>query len=284
MPAYFNRFLGRYTNTANPVNGTGIGTVVTSGGSIDAQGTAVELISGANASADIWEVCVSVYRGNTSGADSSLLLELLIDPAGGTSYSTWIPEYPVGNADGANSPGLQMWFPRFAPAGSSIAARTRGLVASTTCEVRIEAFMKPTRPEMLLRGTYAEQIGTRTNSRGVTIGTIGVTGSEGTWVSLGTTAKALHWIGLAVNFHDSVIQSGFHWFDLAYGDATNKNIIAQNIPLHGSTTEILYRQLIPDDFHFCHIPASTNIYVRGSTHLASADVCNALAVGIGGGY
>jgi hypothetical protein len=277
-----NRFSHRYANPDAPVNGTGEGIVLTSG-LADTQGTAVELAADTVITGDVYGIEVRITRGLVAAQDTSQLLELLVDPAGGTSYQTWIPEFPCGNSgrliDGG---GLWYWFPRFASAGSTIAGRIRGTVASSTCEVYVKPVMSPTRPEKAFKGTYAERIGTITGSRGVAVGTVGTSGAEGTWVLLGATVSPLDWLGLCPNINDTNTQSAITYFDLAFGDATNKVIVAQNIPILGGTSESVCKWLTADDFGFAAIPASTNIYARASITSASADTYNAVAIGIKG--
>lgn len=70
-----------------------------------------------------------------------------------------------------------------------------------------------------------------------------------------------------------------YFFDLAYGDASNKHIIIENQPhLNPGTSEQTNAFRLGWDWH---VPAGGTLYVRGSAS-GTAETCEAVAVGLGG--
>jgi hypothetical protein len=171
------------------------------------------------------------------------------------------------------------WFPFFIPAGTRIAARSQGNAASSIVRVVMTAYQRPLSPVMIETVSRVERIGL-TGIVGTTV-TPGTT-SEGTWTSIGTTTNACwHWqIGSQVavadtNWADSVV----HW-DIAHGDGTNFNIIAEHLVHAKDTNERLtYGPWMTD----CeaYVPAGSTIYVRGQA-LNATDVMAVIVYGAGG--
>ena len=71
-----------------------------------------------------------------------------------------------------------------------------------------------------------------------------------------------------------------YFFDLAYGDATNKHIIIENLPqFNPGTAEMSGNPLWLNGFW--EVPAGGTLYVRGSAS-GTRQTTEAVAVGIGG--
>ena len=116
---------------------TAQGTVLTNAiGASNADGTAVQIGSGAlTHDCELLEVIVTDCTGDATGVDSSALLDILIDPAGGTSWDTTnrlIESLQVGflvtNTQSGTVTARKWRFPVFIPAGASstIWMRSRG--------------------------------------------------------------------------------------------------------------------------------------------------------------
>jgi hypothetical protein len=273
-----NRFGWKYTNNNNP--GTSPGTSVVPGAS-NAEGSWTAIASSANIANDVYGVLLWICAGASSGNAKNHLLDLGVDPAGGTSYTARISNLACGASATAVNGGRYYYFPLAIKAGSSVAVRIQGSNA-TAGTVRVVAMFygKPDRPELVRSGQYSETVGTITNSNGVSF-TPGNSNAEGTWVSLGTTAKDLWFWQLGVQIDNGTITSlGYH-IDLAYGDGSNKHMILENhfIGLEGTAESINTGLQMHTE---CFVPAGSTIYVRGTCSGTAVTGWNAVAVGIGG--
>jgi hypothetical protein len=260
---------------------TNLGTSVIPGAS-NAEGSWTQVASAANVAQDIYGLWIRVSDGVTGSQAKPHLLDIGIDPAGGTAYVQEIANICCGNSSVAgNGGGHEFYFPYFIKAGSSVAVRIQGANATAgTVRVQIKLYGFPTRPELVPKGSFSETIGTITNSNGVSF-TPG-TSADGTWVSLGTTAKAMWWWQIAYQLDNATVTNEQTYIDLAHGDATNKHII-QRIMHSGLTTEDI-RSLIHTNLieGYCEVPAGAEMWVRGRANSAPDTGYNAVAVGIGG--
>lgn len=171
--------------------GSRVGTVVTAGAN-DTPGSVVTLLSAL--SQDVEYIVIEYQRYASSGADSSTLLDIMIDPAGGTSWlnDPLIPGLLVGfSPDTSNShgamPGYQ--FPVWIPAGASIGARAQTAHSSDITVGRISIMVAGgnSNPASWWCGQKVTNVGVDlTNSRGTLI-TPGASSSFGSWTNLGST-------------------------------------------------------------------------------------------------
>lgn len=277
-----NRFSFSYTN-ANAASATP-GTSVVPGAS-NVEGSWTQVASGANIAQDIYLVSILVGGGAVAATQKNHLLDIGVDPAGGSSYTAIISDIVCGESEGfsgGNTGGLAFHFPISIKAGSTVAVRIQGSNA-TAGTVRVVAtfYGQPSHPELFRVGQYAETVGTITNSLGVSL-TPGNTGAEGTWVSLGTTARACWWWQLGVQCDNTVMNNFAYTFDLAVGDGTNMLMIIENLRIATSTAESI--SAFPNILITCfaQVPAGATIYVRGSCQGTTDTGWNATAIGVGG--
>lgn len=280
--AGLSSFLWTYDNYgANPSVTTG--TSVTPGAT-NAEGTYTQIASGANIANDVYWVSLRVTDGGTSVNAKNHLLDVGVDNAGGTSYTTVINNMVCGTtaAINASGGGAQFLFPLYIKAGSSVAVRVQGSNGTAgTVRVTAKFWGYPSNPELALMSQYNETIGTITNSDGPTF-TLG-NAADGTWVSLGTTSQPLWWWQLGVQVDDSTMTALQFYADLAYGDATNKVIIQRS--MYASTGVETLGACIAANLNFleCYAPVPTgaNIYVRGRASTTPDSNYNAVAIGFG---
>ena len=244
-----------------------------------AEGAYVELASAANLAQDCYAIRLWVNAGNTTATIRDILLDIGVDPAGGTSYAQtqgisdlWVPQ-----AAAAVSGGYFMDLPFFIKAGSSVGARAQSSAATT---VRVAAWFygRPAHPEFLPVAQYVEALGASGN--GGTPVTCGNTAAEGAWTSIGTTTRAT-WAWILETGHNvGTTTAQMYFFDLAWSnDATNYWPIITNQPHHNAGTAETTgsaRRLV-----FADVPAGATIYVRGSAS-GTAETCEAIAHGFGG--
>lgn len=118
---------------------------------------------------------------NTSGQDGAALMDLLVDPAGGTSWSElisdplcgWTSTVDLDVSAGVSGPPLMYHFPVWAPAGASIGARARYAHSVAPVSPRVIAYAAGgnKNPATWWCGQKVETVGTMdpSNSRGQTI-------------------------------------------------------------------------------------------------------------------
>lgn len=244
------------------------------------KGSYVQLASAANLAYDVYSIRVWVNAGNTTGTIRDILMDIGIDPAGGTSYAqvggindVFVPQDSIYNACGR-------WFifPLFIKGGSSVGVRGRAN-STSTFRVAIWFFGQPTYPEALQVAQYSETIGVSGN--GGTPFTCGNTSAWGSWTSIGTTTRPCWYWVLAWGHNVGTTTAQGYMAELAYSpDAgtTFRTIIpcqpqfnpataeqSGNLPLHG----------------IWEVPAGGALYVRGSA-TGTAETTEAVAVGLGG--
>jgi len=254
-------------------------------GTSDGEGLWTEIAGDANLTQDIYFISLWVSGGSLGSDPKNHLLDLGVDPAGGTSYSAVISNIVCGaSGSAAAGGGVTLFFPIFIKAGSAVAARIQGSsVTAGTVRIAASFFGQPSHPELIRVGQYAETIGTITGSLGVSF-TPGNSGAAGTWVSLGTLTRACWWFQLCVQDDQATMTNNLiYHFDLAYGDSSNKHIIIQELRVAvTSNEEIRFVNPSVQAFGFADLPAGAELWVRGTCSATANTGWNAVAIGIGG--
>lgn len=275
-----NSFLWHFSNYTTP--SATPGTAVTPGAS-NAEGAWTQVATAANMAYDSYMMFVAIGGGNTSAAQKDHLIDIGVDPAGGTSYTAIISNLVCGQTQAVTTAFDEFFFPIWIKSGSSVAVRVQGSNATAgTVRVVVDFFGRPTNPGMVPVGQWSETLGTITGSAGTTVAPGNA--AEGSWVSLGTTTKDLwHW-QMGIQLSNGTITAQYATYDLAYGDATNKEIIIEDkhIGFYG-TAEIkasnLNRHLVQA---YRYVPAGSTIYARGRCSTAPTATYNVTAIGVGG--
>lgn len=264
-------------------NASSSGDLVTAGLN-NVEGSWTQVLSSAEVANDIYGLWVMVSNGNTSAASRNLLLDIGIDPAGGTSYTERIANICCGQALSQFNGGTQFWFPLYIKAGSTVAVRAQtNHATSGNFNLRCKGYGKPTRPELIRAGQYAETLGTIASSNGTAI-TPGASGAEGAWTQVGTTTKDLWWWQITTQLDDATSNQRIYDWDLAYGDATNKTLILENV-ITGvqGTAETWQGGFLNAVINaYREVPAGSNIYVRASCNGTLDTGYGCTVVGIGG--
>mgnify|MGYP006871973110 CR=1 FL=1 len=218
------------------------------------------IVSAANMEHDAWWVDIYVSTGSANGAARDTLVDIGMDPAGGTSYGVLIPNLLAPSSSAyATFGGIQYSFPLHIPAGAQLAARcsTNGGTGTPRVAIAVNGF--PTRPEMRWKGTAVEALGiTAAASRGTTV-TPGTT-SDGTWTSLGTASFDSSYIEVGFGAHQTTMSAfGFH-LDLSHG-ASGGDVIDMQDALVSTDTSERVTKYAPSQ-SYCDIPAGTTVYGR----------------------
>ena len=258
------------------------GTAVTPGAT-NAEGAWTAVASSANIAQDCYWISLNVSGGTTSGAAKNHLLDIGVDPAGGTSYSAIISNVACGGT-AALGAGLRCFrFPFFIKSGSSVAVRVQGSNATAgTVRVCAKFYGQPTNPENVPVGAIAQTFGTIASSNGTSF-TPG-NAADGTYVSLGTATTPLWWWQIAPQIDNVTTSAHQTYVDLAVGDVTNKRVISR-LFLYSTTAEILGDAIAQN--HSCidcywPVPAGAELWIRGRNNTTPVTGFNATVIGIGG--
>jgi hypothetical protein len=261
-----------------------IGTSVVPGSS-NLEGSWTQIATGSDIAQDCYWVYLQVHTGAVSTAQKDHVLDLGIDPAGGTSYTAFFNDLEVTASPALTAAGAREFcFPIFIKAGSSVAVRVMGSNASAgTLRVAAKFFGQPTRPELVPKGTVAQTFGTISGSHGPAI-TPG-NAADGAWVDLGAvTDTPKWWWQLGYGLSNITITAEYTYLELAFGDATNQHQIFK--VMHGGTTAETCGLSAQTQMLACAaykpVPVGANIYVRARCGNAPDTGYHAMAIGIGG--
>lgn len=241
-----------------------------------AEGSYGTSITAAN---DVYAMLVWICAGNTTGTQRDILVDIGVDQAGGTSYTAAIQDILCSQAQNAVQGGQWFYFPYFIKASSTIAARARSNSTSTV-RVGMILFGRPTHPELVCVGNYSATLGASGNAG--TGFTPGNSGSEGSWVSLGTLAQSCWWFQLCVGIANATVTSLMYYIDLATGDGSNKHMIIENMPIFLPGTAEVAGQMPALFPGYYEVPSGGTLYVRGTCSGTAVTGFSATAVCVGG--
>ena len=264
---------------ANPSDTPGISVVP---GASDAEGAWTASGLGV-LSADVYWIKLHVHSGLTSTAIKRHVLDIGVDPAGGTSYAAIISDILCGSSAGLASggaPGHQFLFPLWVAAGSTIGVRIQGSNATAgTVYVGLQVRGQLDQPWLNPYGRWSETLGV-TGSNGISF-TPG-NGADGAYASLGTTTRECWWWQLGYQISSGSITAEATYVELAWGDASNKNTIL--LLMHrGNTSEGIGSPINENLLSCCalvRVPVGSNLYVRGRCLNAPDTGYQAAAIGI----
>lgn len=241
---------------------TNWGTTVTPGTS-NADGTEATLLSAL--AFDVHYLAVGFSGYHIGSAAEYALADILLDPAGGTSWRAFIDDLLVGFSCDAFNSNSRIWyhFPIFIKAGTSIGsrARTSHTVAAANPRVAIYALGNPSRPEMWWCGSAVETLGvTAASSIGTSV-TPGNTGAFGAWANIGVVTSGRYGsIQMGWNGTDANVSALSYHFQIGYN----------NMPLPGCrefyvATEATERTWagLPGPI-WCDIPQGEQMQIRGT--------------------
>ena len=208
-----------FADEVNNLTGTPVadcGTTVTPGTS-NADGTPVTLL--AALAFDVHYLVVGFSGMTVSGAAHYALADVLVDPAGGTAWRTFIDDLVCGFSAVAK----HTWyhFPIFIKSGTSIGSRVRTshTVAATSPICIIYAFGNPSRPEQWWCGSSVETLGvTAASSIGTSV-TPGNTGAWGNWTNIGAVTSSRYGaVQVGFNGTDAGAALLGYYFQLGYNN------------------------------------------------------------------
>lgn len=249
-------------------------------------GTYSTVISGSSVTEDVYAIEIFVHGIAVSTAATDSLTTIGIDPAGGTSFTDYIPNLltsyagTLGNTLGY---GLTYFFPLWIKAGTSIGARgsiNRGTVGTQRVVVRL--YCRPSRPDLLRVGTFVRSFGADTASSCGTAVTAGTT-SEGSFTQLGSAiASADHelwfWNVACAPLNLAAMSNAQVVADLGIGDASNKKIAIYDQIIATDSVEANYASYRGA---YTTGVAGDLVYARAQSSVATTSF-SAIAYGVGG--
>lgn len=259
------------------------GTSVTPGAN-STEGSWTTLVSAGSVTEDVSCINLSVIGGAVSSAAVNQLIDIGIDPAGGTSFTAIISDLVCGMSAGlAAVPGSRDWvFPIRIPAGSTVGCRVQDSRATPTA-VRVCVRLYTAGSPHSLSGSFSETYGANTSTTRGTSFTPG-NAAWGSWVQIGTTSQPVWWWQLGWGINNTTVTAEYTYIDLAVGDATNKTVI-KRVFHQGTTNETVGDSLRTSMLwheSYCPVPSGVNVYVRGYCNNAPDTGYHANAVAVGG--
>jgi len=280
--AAVNSFETVYSNVkAVRPSTTAWGTNITPGSNV--VGTTTSL--GVTATKACYAVSVLISNSATSGSIRNSLTNIMMDPAGGTTYTTnLIPNLMSGCAGplGGASPGaIWYYFPLYVPAGATIAANAQANTTLTAFPVAIWLFTDPTHPEAMHYGTKVEAIGAVTASSQGTAVTAGTT-SDGAWTSLGNSTQVNFWWQQGFQISNGSITAMVYSQEIsADNNATTPKTLSDDLIINTTSLEQMgYTNPTTYQRAFTAVASGTTIYARVQCS-GTALTGTAIAYGLG---
>jgi hypothetical protein len=255
------------TNLTGTPSTTVYGTAITAGAN-DADGAAVSFITSLTHDVEYLVIGINNF-GGTANTNTSTLLDILVDPAGGSTWTTvptLINDLLCGYSVAATgSVAVPVWyhFPVWLKSGHSIGgqARTASGADITTGEVIIYAYGANSNPGSWWCGTSVETIGvddTISQGQSHTVGS----GSYSSWTNLGSTlSKPCGALQFAVQGTNTDTVGGGTAIFFEFGVGSTR--IGPNILRTSTSGETGWTS--PSGPIFCSLPASTQLQVRALT-------------------
>jgi hypothetical protein len=200
---------------------TTYGDTITPGNNV--MGTAVEVLTAGEVATDLHYLLINLNGGLVAATAKDTLVDVLVDPAGGTNYSVLIQELQASSSNSFlnNFGGNGYWyeFPLLVTAGSSVAVRASVNNATVgTLKAYIQGWGRPRDARAARFGTFCKTFGTVLASSTGTAVTPGTT-TEGAWTQLGTTADELWAWQLGCGINNAVMATNGYVADLGIGAA-----------------------------------------------------------------
>lgn len=266
-------FAHRASNHETVVGSSNPGTVFITGAS-NADGTAVSVLSALSFDAEL--IVIGCAGMHSPGVDTNALVDILVDPAGGTSWASLIDDLVFGfSSDISSITGIMTRFyafPLWIPSGSTIGVRGRTAASSnrTNSRVVIAAYGGPSRPDMWWCGQKVESLGINAaSSKGTTV-TPGSSGAYGSWTNVGATTGGRYGaVQLGINGSDNNMNA--NWSTWQIGVASG-SLACTPVGFYwgDAATESLYQANQHFPFN-CDIPEGTQLQVRGACQGTAED-------------
>lgn len=214
-------------------------------GASNVKGSWTSILTGTDVARDVFGLLINFNSVAVSAQRKSCLVDIGVDPSGGTSYTILIADLEAGSAGPYNigNGGKWYYFPIWIKAGSRVGCRGQVNNATAgTVRVGMTIYGSPRDKSTVRVGTRVETLGVDyAISGGVNIG-YGTT-SEGTFVSLGTLTRNAWYFQQGFGIDNSLITALVWHTDLGIGNGTNFKVACRDKMTTGTTTEQLFSNL-----------------------------------------
>lgn len=231
---------------------------------------------------DVHYLVIGIGGISSTSANGQCLLDVLIDRAGGTSWSVLIDDLVCGmTAIPGNTTigfGCYYHFPIWIPAGSAIGVHAKTRHTSDITSGRVIMFAKgnPSRPDMWWCGQNVETLGNGANSQGTNF-TPGNSGAAGSWTSIGSTTSGRYGaLQFGINGSDATAAAQVYHCEVGVGSqpVPGSHIVFRTL----STSEVGHHDGMISPI-WCDIPEGSQMQVRGTCN-GTAEVLNACVYGV----
>ncbi len=234
---------------------TAQGTAVTPGAILTYGAYAqVPVMNGATTatSDDSWEVEIGINSVGITTVARDCIVTVGWDPAGGTNYGAdkttridhLLCSCAAGYMGGAGGLGgtVPYNFKLRIPAGSTVAAKAMVNSANLTAiNVYIKLRCRPSRSDIVYRGSYVDTYGISVAGASGTAVTPGTT-TRGAYVSLGALTDTYYQWEYGMGCNNGTMSNLGYEVDIAIGDATNKDVVIEGAVYTSSSAETLIKQ------------------------------------------
>jgi hypothetical protein len=258
-----NDFGWSLDNWGSTFSGTGLGASINSHATnANQKGTASSIWAGSSVTTDVYEVFITFFT--SSVAANRFLADILVDPAGGSSWSVLINNLAI-NTPIIGIGGCCYYFPIFIKAGTSIGIQQQCSLANTSIRYMIMLRGKPSHPEVMRVGSVVETIGAVTASTEGTSFTPGTNAMGSYSSSLGTLTRNAFYFQCGILINDATQTAMIMGTNVEAGDASNKIMVGQGYwHAEPGTTETASKGCVPfGGTGYRNVPKGANIYVRG---------------------
>lgn len=256
---------------------TATGTNVTCGAN-NADGTAVTILSALAHDCEYLEIGFG-SSSSSSGVNNSCLVDLLIDPAGGTSWTSIIDDMLagfVGQTGSSNTANQRFYkWPIWIPAGASVGIRGRTAHSSTfTLRCNAWAYGGNRNPASWWCGQHVTTYGATPASSTGTAHTAGNSGAFSSWATIAASTADHQAFNFAVQGIGGTTQSGLAYhFQFGVGSTQ----LGGTYYKQTSTAEASWD--INPGVVYAAVPSGTNLQIRG-TCSGSAEALDVAIYGI----
>lgn len=244
------------------------------------------LVAAANITTDIFGIELMFNNAANAATTRNLLVNIGIDTAGGTTFTTRIPQLLAGHAGIVTiGGGISYYFPLYIPSGSSIGIQATG-TAAIPFNTAVKLYGRPRNPDSINAGGYVINYGTTigtgaTGAVGTAI-TVGTT-AEGAYTSVGTTTRDHWWWQMGHTLIDTNIAAAGVSFDMAAGSSiTLNNRIFEDQFFFYDGSERIWNCLLPLYTYYGKTATGDIIYIRGQSSALAETSLSVAAWGLGG--
>ncbi len=253
-----------YPQQVGQAAATTLGTQVTGSGTANTKGSWTQILPALTF--DAFYIYITALNTVASATDTSLLLDVGIDPAGGTSYIVVVPNILFGFSFDVDQMRQDFAIPVYMPTGSTVAARIQSVITSETTDVAFQVVGgipsdNPFPPVGLI-----VDYGTNTSDSGGVAGSNADANTKSAWVEITPATTHPHrGIGFAKQGNTDAMSSS-NWFaDIGIGSAGSEVVLIGDLYWKTTTSEKVGGSFPPGGLVAAQVPEGSRLAVRTQT-------------------